>query len=170
MHLLSAITDCGAGGLSSAVGEMAEGVGTAAAIVVSKRFDEQVYAEGRAGFARTLALKPGDAYALGGDANLVLLAANLGRQKQLYPEALARHEEAAAADPANGTPLVGVGSCLAGLGRWDEAAATYERALELSPRYVLAWDNLALAYDRLGRSADAAEAKARADSLRKASR
>jgi len=148
----------------------AEGVGTAAAIVVSKRFDEQVYAEGRAGFARTLALKPGDAYALGGDANLVLLAANLGRQKQLYPEALARHEEAAAADPANGTPLVGVGSCLAGLGRWDEAAATYERALELSPRYVLAWDNLALAYDRLGRSADAAEAKARADSLRKASR
>lgn len=148
----------------------AEGVGTAAAVTISRGFDERVYAEGRAGFARTLELKPGDAYTLAGDANLVLLAANLGRQTRLYPEALARHQEAAAADPANGLPLAGAASCLAGMGRWNEAAASYERALQLSPRYVLAWDNIAIAYSNLGRSADADAAKKRADSLRKASR
>lgn len=40
-------------------------------------------------------------------------------------------------------------------GRMEDAAALYEQAVELDPRFAAAWYNLGLAYEELGRHADA---------------
>lgn len=144
----------------------AEGIGGAAALVISRDYDADAYFEGRAAYARALTLKPRDAFTLAADGALTLVAATRTRSPELYAEALRLYEQAVAADPANGVTWTGYGSCLAGLGRWTEAVSAYERAVDCSPRYLLALENLALAYRTLGRTDEAAAVQAGADSLK----
>lgn len=51
-----------------------------------------------------------------------------------------------------------VGDAWSEMGRWEDAAAAYRRALELNPRYVNSHNNLGLALDNLGRWPEAEQA------------
>ena len=55
------------------------------------------------------------------------------------------------------------------LGRYDEAIADYNRAIELKPDYAKAYRNRALAYRAIGKPDKAKADKARADELEKKS-
>lgn len=62
-----------------------------------------------------------------------------------YPEALARFERAAAADPGDATAQYAVGLALGKLGRWAPAIAAFERALAIDPDFADAQSGLDLA-------------------------
>jgi O-antigen ligase len=83
-----------------------------------------------------------------------------------HEASLATLERATALDPHNVDTLLRQGIALAELGRYPEAITSFERARALRPTAPEPWDDLAGVYDRLGRSADAAAARASADALR----
>ena len=64
-------------------------------------------------------------------------------------------------DPLLHTSLVGIGSALIGLRRFDEAVAVYKKALRHSSSDGVAYRGLAAALAHLGRDAEAREAAAR---------
>ncbi len=80
-------------------------------------------------FSRALALAPGDPFLIG---NAAVLSQSLGRTAQ----AIEMTQYQVARDPANPIAHHSLGNLLVIAGRWDEAIATYETALSLSPARV----------------------------------
>ena len=80
-------------------------------------------------FSRALALAPGDPFLIG---NAAVLSQSLGRTAQ----AIEMTQYQVARDPANPTAHHSLGNLLVIAGRWDEAIASYETALSLSPSRV----------------------------------
>jgi TolB-like protein/Flp pilus assembly protein TadD len=77
-------------------------------------------------FSRALALAPGDPFLIG---NAAVLSQSLGRTAQ----AIAMTQYQVARDPANPIAHHSLGNLLVSAGRWDEAIASYDTALSLSP-------------------------------------
>jgi len=80
-------------------------------------------------FSRALALAPGDPFLIG---NAAVLSQSLGRTAQ----AIEMTQYQVARDPANPIAHHSLGNLLVIAGRWDEAIASYETALSLSPARV----------------------------------
>jgi predicted Zn-dependent protease len=81
--------------------------------------------------------------------------------------ALETLDRATVADPNNVDTLLRRGIALSELGRYPEAIGQFQLAQTLRPTAPEPWDDLARAYEQVGRSADAAAARARADVLRR---
>jgi O-antigen ligase len=132
--------------------------GTVATAAVMRRFDEVAAADGMRAFDRALAMTPGDAVLAAERANLLLVAGMSSRNKTLLGRAADAFASAEKMDPNTGVSLAGQGSALLALGQTAEATPILERAVALSPRYKLGWENLAQAYKRLGRAKEAKHA------------
>jgi Flp pilus assembly protein TadD len=57
------------------------------------------------------------------------------------------------------------GIAVAQKGLWREAAARWQKAVELDPTYASAWNNLGIGYEQLGRFDDARKAYEKAFAL-----
>jgi O-antigen ligase/Flp pilus assembly protein TadD len=132
--------------------------GTVATAAVMRRFDEVAAADGMRAFDRSLAATPGDAVLAAERANLLLVAGISSRNRTLLARAADAFSSAQRMDPNTGVSLAGQGSALLALGRIAEATPILERAVALSPRYKLGWENLGQAYKRLGRTKEAKHA------------
>jgi Flp pilus assembly protein TadD len=61
-------------------------------------------------------------------------------------------------DPFDIYPWNNKGISLSALGRQDEAAVCFQKAIEIDSEYAVAWKNLAVAYRSLHRDQEAEEA------------
>ncbi len=139
--------------------------GTAATMVLVSRFDSQAAIDGTDALSDVSATLPHDAVVASEDANLLLAAGIAAKDQRLLERAAGRFAAVERMDPNTGVPIAGEASALLALGKVDRAIERFERALELSPRYELAWQNLARAYKAVGRARDAAKAERRARQL-----
>lgn len=136
--------------------------GKAAALFVQKRFDADALEDGVRAYDDALVSMPDDPTLVAERANLYLAAAMSSKDARYASEALRGFEQATRMDPNTGIPWAGKGSAQGALGMWEQSAVSLERAVALSPRYRIAWRNLARAYDELGLDAKANNARLRA--------
>jgi serine/threonine protein kinase/Tfp pilus assembly protein PilF len=78
-------------------------------------------------------------------------------------EALHHAREAQRMDPLSSSPTHWVAICILALGRCDEAAAEFQKALELHPNWIWGWIKLSRALQLGGRRAEAIAAADRAE-------
>ncbi len=110
---------------------------------------------------QVLAAQPGSA-----QGHYVLALAALFRNR--HADALPFIDRAVALDGGNSQYPFVRGMCLAGLGRPQEAIASYRRALELRPAFFEAWANLGNVLESRAQHADAEQAYRRALGFRPA--
>jgi len=108
---------------------------------------------------------PHDTRLRGEHADLVLAAALAQKDVSLFEDAYGRYDVLIELDPYNAPLWIGRGSSSAGMGRWEDAVADYEKGVALASRYALGWSNLAVAYEQVGRAAEAVEARRTAEEL-----
>jgi len=127
--------------------------------------DAEAYELGTRAMATAEGLTPHDTRLLGEHADLVLAAALAQKDETLFKDAYGRYDALIKRDPYNGPLWIGRGSSSAGMGRWEDAVADYERGVALTGRSVVGWSNLAVAYEQVGRAEEAAEARRTAEEL-----
>jgi hypothetical protein len=136
--------------------------GTAATVRVLKDSDAAVLADGLSAFEDVLRMTPGDAIVAAERANLMLAVGVKTNDKRLLLRAVDAFSGVIEQDPNTGIPRAGRASALLALGRTNEAIEDYRAALKRSPGDRTAWGNLASAYQRAGRAAEAKRARAKA--------
>lgn len=102
------------------------------------------------------------------DARLWLALADACYETHDYPSALDAYAHALQLSPTDVAALNGKGNAQRHLGQWAAAEQTYRQALALQPddsAQAFLWANLALAYEGLGQTTEAARATATADAL-----
>jgi serine/threonine-protein kinase len=72
-----------------------------------------------------------------------------------YEQAIDHLSTARRSQPANAWVHLQMGNIRRRKGEWDEAAASYQRAGELDPRYHIIWFNLGILYEHIHKYADA---------------
>jgi len=135
--------------------QMRRAIGTAATVRVVKRNEPEVLTDGLAAFEDVMAVTPLDAIVAAERANLMLAVGVNTRDSALLEGAVDAFGEVVELDPNTGIPRAGQATALLALGRTQEAIREFEAALERSPRDMTALRNLAVAYDRVGRTEDA---------------
>jgi O-antigen ligase len=135
--------------------------GTAATTILIKRFDGPAAVSGIRALDAVARATPEDAIVAAERANLLLAAGLAGKDRALLGRAVEAFAIVERMDPNTGVPIAGRATALLALGRTSEAITAFERAVELSPRYKIAWRNLARAYRIAGRTADAEKARLR---------
>ncbi|UCF92037.1 MAG: tetratricopeptide repeat protein, partial [Desulfobacterales bacterium] len=109
-------------------------------LLMQKRFDDAVAAG-----EKSIALNPN------GDLNMVLLGITFNYVRR-YEEAITLFKEANRRNPYGPAWYIhNMGNSYRGLGRWDEAIAEYQRALDRNPDHFPALAAMALAYGMAGR-------------------
>lgn len=100
-------------------------------------------------------------------ATLLLLSGLRSESKADLLSAAAEFERLESADPASGMPPAARARALLALSRAEEAEPLLVRAVELSPFYEPAWQDIATTYRLLGREQEAARAAAELERLRR---
>lgn len=140
--------------------------GSAATTVLLKRYDDGAYRDGLAAFDRVIRSHPGDAAARAARANLLLVAGRVSRNRRILADAEQAFAAVESMDPNTGVATVGRGIALLSLGRTEEAVSTLKAGLKRSPRLRAGWENLAIAYGRLGENALAERARRKAQRIK----
>lgn len=130
--------------------------------ILKKGFDPLVLRDGLTAFDTVARKTPLDAGVVAERANLLLAAGMRSRDQQLLAQAVDGFTQAIRMDPNTGIPRAGRGAALLALGRTGSAIADLEIAVALSPQDRTARRNLALAYERAGRTDEARRARKRA--------
>jgi O-antigen ligase len=133
--------------------------GRAATRLVEEQSDPEAFRSGLAAFSRARSIVPGDPELERHRAEHLLAGGLASSDAVLFQEALQGFERALASDSNNGLVWLGMGSARAGLGDWDGAVTAYERAVSLLPDSRLAWSNLAVGYEMVGKQAEADAAR-----------
>lgn len=123
---------------------------------------EQALADGAAALERALALRPGDSRIVRDSADLLAaagLASASERSRELLAASVERYEAVLELAPSDPLAWSGLGGSQLALGRVEDARGSLERAVELSPRYRVAWLNLALVRRADGDEAGALDAE-----------
>jgi predicted Zn-dependent protease len=106
-------------------------------------------------------MHPGDPVVAAERANLILNAGIAARDKAMLAKAERAFAEAEAMDPGSGVIKVGRATALLSLGETARAIQLFKSGLERSPNYRSGWKNLALAYERIGETTAAEDARRR---------
>ncbi len=125
----------------------------------------EAYESGARALVAAEALTPHDTRLFAEHADLVLAAALAQKDPALFEDAYGRYDALVKRDPYNGPLWIGRGSSSAGMDRWEDAVADYEKGVALASGSIVGWSNLAVAYGQVGRVQDAADAKRTAEEL-----
>lgn len=126
---------------------------------VDRASEQAAFRDGEAAFTALRRIIPADPLVGEQEAQLYVVAAIRLRAPALAARALELARGAEQADPQNGFRWETVGTALLAGGDLESARQAYEKAVQLNPRDVQAWTNLAYVYDRLGDKPAAANAR-----------
>ncbi|MDH4140646.1 MAG: O-antigen ligase family protein, partial [Coriobacteriia bacterium] len=139
--------------------------GRAGTVRLTQAYDSDAARDGLAAYDRAIALSPSDPVLVYERANLLAVSAMGSRDPATLESALDGFEHAGAMDPNSGMALVGQARVALVFGDTEAGIALLEEAVELSPLYVPAWDDLAKAYRLLGMKEEADEAQRKAEEI-----
>lgn len=125
--------------------------------------DPRAIADVQTDFARLQRRLPADPLVVAQAAEAYLVVALSSKDVRFLNEGLVLADRAIELDPQNGYRWETRASLLLGLNRLDQAEASYLKATALVPRNRVAWRNLAILYERLGKQKLAKQARARAE-------